>query len=63
MYVITAHIIQTVDGWLSVIHVPTFALSADLLGIVSEEHAAEIAREVINPLGGDVDIHVTATKY
>ena len=63
MYIIEAHVTQEVDGWLSVTHVPKFLLSADQYGIASEEHAAKVAREVIDPLDSGMDIHITATKY
>ncbi len=39
---------QTEEGTLS-IQVPTFYLNSNVQGIVSADHAEQIAREVINP--------------
>jgi hypothetical protein len=56
MYVITAtvettHISSTSGEWHGTRHVPTFYLNEEIQGIVSADHAARIAADVIDPLG------------
>jgi len=41
--------------------VPTFYLDENVQGIVSEEHAIEIATEVVNPFG-DLECNITAVR-
>lgn len=63
MYVIQATI-ETFDrdsAYHSVRQVPTFILNEHLQGIVSEAHAAKIAKEVIDPFGR-YTVNVTAVK-
>ena len=50
------------DGYTRTRQVPTFLLNADIQGITDELHAAVIARDIINPLGMDMQVHVTAVK-
>lgn len=42
--------------------VPTFYLESDCQGIVSKDHAARLAAEIINPVGSIApgDLHVSA---
>jgi hypothetical protein len=51
-------------GWQSTEQLPTFFLAADLQGIVSEDHAVKIARDMIDTLTAgrsDIDsVHVSA---
>ena len=69
MYAITATV-QTVqrdrygDVWTGTRQVPTFFLDARTQGIVCEDHAERIARQIIDPLGviGDARIYVTAVR-
>ena len=47
-YAITANrYTETPDGWKGSVQVPTFYLLANVQGIVSEEHAARIAHDVL----------------
>lgn len=57
MYAITASVHTQQGEWKGVRHLPTFYLDENVQGIVSEEHAAKIARDIINPLG-TVTMHV-----
>src|SRR5580693_1845789 len=49
-------------GWGGSVQVPMFYLDSRVQGIVSAEHAAEVARGVIDPLGQlpEADLKVTA---
>lgn len=61
MYAVTATITRARSGWESTRQVPTFYLDSSVQGIVSEEHAAVIAREIIDPF--DLfDVSVTAVE-
>src|ERR1700729_3989592 len=59
-YAIHATIRTHVAGFDGNVSVPTFYLDGDVQGITSAEHAAGIARGVLNPAGliaaGDVDV-------
>ena len=62
-YAVTATVRERIgDGWTRSAQVPTFYLDADVQGIVDEDHAAIVARRVINPLGHDIAVSVTAVK-
>jgi hypothetical protein len=60
MYIVQATITQYYpDGWHSCIQVPTFLLDKSILGIVDEDHAGRIAKDIVNPTG-DPTISVSA---
>lgn len=63
-YRITATAIKTEvrDGqtWTATYQVPTFELDDNILGIMSDEHAAKIAASVINPTK---DPSITVNAY
>ena len=50
--------------WTSAHQVPTFYLHENVQGIINAEHAARVAREVIDPLNlfEDDDVHITAVE-
>ena len=50
-YAVRASITRNVDGWTSVHHLPTFYLDSNVQGLVSEAHAAEVARSLLDPFG------------
>lgn len=54
-YIIAASVTEvTPDGWTSTRELPTFILSADIQGIVDEDHARRIALDLLrtaNPRG------------
>lgn len=64
MYAISAHITHTTDGWEGSRGTPTFYLDERVQGIMSEEHAVTIAKDVINPLGTltDEQMHIMAVR-
>jgi hypothetical protein len=65
MWQITAQIETRLDDeWERTRQIPSFMLDGRIQGIVSAEHAASIARQVIDPLGVTPDsrIHVTAVE-
>ena len=45
------HANGTADGWHGSRQVPSFVLDGSIQGIMSPEHAQQIAAEVINPAG------------
>ena len=47
-------------GWRSSVQVPTFVLDADIQGITTPEHAEQVAKKVIDPLGL-LEVHVVVT--
>lgn len=52
------------DGWTSAIDMPTFYLDSNVQGIVSADHAAEIARQMFMRLGhkrDDVSVYAVPT--
>lgn len=62
MYAITATISRTTtDDWTSTRQVPTFYLDESVQGIVNEEHAKRIAREIIDPFS-EYAMHVNAVQ-
>ena len=60
MYAITATITTRVKGWTTTHCTPTFYLNSDVQGIRSENHAIEIARDIVNPFGLYDDVYITA---
>ena len=56
-YAVTASVHRNVEGWEQSHHLPTFYLDSNVQGIVSETHAARIARALLDPWGeyGDDD--------
>lgn len=62
MYAITATVSRTtIDSWTSTRQVPTFYLDESVQGIVSAEHAEQIARGIIDPFG-EYEVHVNAEQ-
>lgn len=61
-YAVTANMTTEADGWTSTRHLPTFYLCANAQGIVSEEHAERIARDILDPFArqNDAALHLTA---
>ena len=52
MYAITAEVkVRHPDGYDKTFSVPTFYLDEHVQGILSEDHAVRIAREIIDPAG------------
>lgn len=61
LYVVTANVhIKDKDGWIKTLDIPTFFLSKDIQGIVSEEHAKKIVEDMLNPTA-DSNIRVYST--
>lgn len=58
-YVVHATVVKKRGGWTSSVQVPTFLLDADVQGIVSEEHAERVARQVVDPLGLADRVHIS----
>lgn len=61
---VESHVKDSSGEWAGSRQVPTFYLNERVQGITSEEHAARIACEILDPLhviGGD-NIHVTAIQ-
>lgn len=57
-YAVTAHIGRTgADGWVRATHLPTFYLHTAVQGIVSADHAARIAVNMLTSIvGPDCDV-------
>lgn len=51
LYVITAQVLTSRDGYSGSVQVPTFYLDSAIQGIVNAKHAADIAATIIDPLG------------
>jgi hypothetical protein len=49
MYAVQARIVREQDGWTSTTHLPTFYLDERVQGILDEDHAARIARSILDP--------------
>ena len=63
MYGIQATVSRRDGQWEGTRQVPTFYLDERVQGIVSEDHAAEIARDIINPYRESaLSVHVIAVK-
>lgn len=61
LYVVTANVhIKDKDGWIKTLDIPTFFLSKDIQGIVSEEHAKKIVGDMLNPTA-DSNIRVSSS--
>jgi hypothetical protein len=61
VYAVTATVEhRTALGWTGSRQVPTFYLNPQVQGITSAEHAERIAREIIDPMGTAVEVHVFA---
>lgn len=60
IYAITACVERETDGGKSMRQIPTFYLHPNVQGIVSEQHACEIAYSIIDPFGDIAQVHVTA---
>lgn len=61
LYQVMATVTKTFGKYRSTKGVPTFYLDGDMLGIVSGDHAAKIARGIVNPCDDpslDVNVHV-----
>jgi len=51
------------DGYSTARSVPTFYLDENVQGIVSEDHAAAIAKDILTATGQtDVQLHILAVK-
>ena len=54
----------TPDGWTGIRQIPTFYLDERTQGIVSESHAADIARSILTaclvPMPDGNELHITA---
>ena len=67
-YLITAVAVETTTDEFcistKVVHqIPTFILNSDVQGIVSEEYAARIAEDIINPTGNsDIKVNCCVTR-
>lgn len=66
-YVVQAQVVnETTDAhgqvWTSSTGVPTFFLDIDVQGIVNDEHAEQIARKVVDPLGVAKEVHVSVAR-
>jgi hypothetical protein len=59
MYAVTATVTTLTDGWTSTRQVPTFYLDENVQGIVSEDHAARVAADIIGDRG---EVHICAVK-
>ena len=67
MYAVTANYEHTTpDGYTGSRQIPTFYLSENVQGIVSEAHAATIARDIltscVNEMPVNDNLHITAVK-
>lgn len=51
MYAVTATITRQKGEWQSTRQIPTFYLDPNVQGIVSDDHAARIVQDIINPYG------------
>jgi len=51
LYAVTAQVLTHADGYHGSKAVPSFYLDSVVSGIVSAEHAARVAADVLNPLG------------
>jgi hypothetical protein len=62
VYAIHAQVITHAGNFSGSRGVPTFYLDSRVQGIISREHAASIAREILNPLGtiDPADLRVSA---
>lgn len=60
MYVITAQVFTTDGNSTGSRQIPTFYLDSAVQGITSPAHAVRIAKEIIDPLGGFVDVSIHA---
>jgi hypothetical protein len=63
LYCVQANVCRSFEGWKHYHGVPTFYLNSRVQGIMSGEHAEQIARDIINPLKDDalwVQVTVTA---
>lgn len=60
-YCITADIVKTEpNGSIRSVQVPTFFLLSPVQGIVSEEHAKQIAHDILNPLkDSTITVHLS----
>ena len=62
-YLITAVAVESGDETIINHQIPTFILNSDVQGIVSEEHAARVAEDIINPCGNpDIRVNCCITK-
>lgn len=63
LYTVQVQVVTEKDGWSTSIGCPTFLLSDDVQGIVNEDHAARIARSVVNPFDDPrLTLHVSVAK-
>ena len=64
LYQIQATVVEKrADGYSVTHQIPTFYLDSNIQGIVSEEHAAKIATDILNPAKlASLQVHVAATK-
>lgn len=63
MWAIQATISRTGETWTATRQVPTFYLDERVQGIVSKDHAAQIARDIVNPYADkSMWVEVTAVK-
>lgn len=49
-------------GWTETRQLPTFYLDPNVQGIISEEHAADIARGMFQLMNATAEYHITAVK-
>lgn len=65
LYAISAIVQRECDGWMRPVSLPTFYLDANVQGIVSEAHAIEIVRDMLQRLGHsrrDINVQACATN-
>jgi hypothetical protein len=55
-------IVRGANGYVTTYQIPTFHLNKDLLGILSSEGAAEIAKRMLNP-SSDTNVEVSAWAF
>jgi len=60
--IVATRAVAVPGGWTRTEQVPTFCLPTHILGIVSEDHAARIARKMLGE-GDGVEVHVTAQPW
>ncbi len=61
-YLVTAQVAHKREGgWIGCRQVPSFVLPGDILGIVSERHARDIATSLLREVAGDTVHSITVT--
>lgn len=64
---LTTYTSEGSQTWKSTRWLPTFALDEHMLGITGDDHAQQLARAIVDPLGrfdsADVQLHVWRTEH